>query len=449
MTARDMRRGLRWLESMPGVISRWTLRGAFLSCVGLASPLAFGQSSATADPPPPEVKPSALAQLSEEPGGLTRSTLTGDWGGARSALAARGVTFDLRHTSTYQGLASGTGPEDYGYGGKVNAFVNLDSARLGLWDGGGFRSHFEYRHGAAPASLGGAIFTVNTALYWPADTPDELVATSLYFTQKLGDRSGIAIGKFNPVDLIAADPFFGGWGIDRFMNLIFAAPPSGLIPVVMMGAIATVRADPVAWTLMVFDPKDRTNDYLPGDLFETGVNLSLRGDHVTTLAGRKTSYSVTDIYSTADGVDYSSLAPGLQTTTKKGSYNVSFEFRHKLQESAAQPNANWGFYLKAAIADGNPNYVQSSLIAGIGGRALFFGRPQDSFGIGALHYNLSDTLESSLSGTQLGDESGIEAFYSHAVTPWFYVGADIQYIKPALGSFKNALVPALRTQIRF
>jgi len=428
----------------------FTRSGALLGCLGLMTPLAFGQSSSAADPSTPDMKTLASAPSSTETDWLTRSTLTGDWGGARSSLAERGVSFDLRHTSTYQGLASGTGPESYEYGGKADAFIDLDSAKLGLWDGGGFRSHFEYRHGPAPATLGGAIFAVNTALYWPVGTPDELVATSLYFTQKLGDRSGIAIGKFNPVDLIAADPFFGGWGIDRFMNLVFTAPPSGLIPVVMMGVIGTLRTDPVAWSLSVYDPEDRTNDYLPGDLFETGVNVSLSGAHVATLAGRKTRYTLTGIYSTAEGIDYSSLAPGLQTTTKKGSYNVSFEFRHNLQESATQPDANWGFYLKAAIADGNPNYVQSSLIAGIGGRALFFGRPQDTFGIGAFHYNLSDSLESSLSAdSRFRDETAIEAFYSVAVTPWLHVGADIQYIRPALGSFKNALIPALRTQVRF
>ena len=70
---------------------------------------------------------------------------------------------------------------------------------MGLWEGGGFRSHPEYRHGAAPASLGGAIFAVNSARYWPVGAADELVATSLYFTQKLGDRSSVAIGKSNPV----------------------------------------------------------------------------------------------------------------------------------------------------------------------------------------------------------------------------------------------------------
>ena len=113
------------------------------------------------------------------------------------------------------------------------------------------------------------------------------------------------------------------------------------------------------------------------------MNVSVTGAHATTLAGRKTTYAVTGIYSSAEGTDFSSLPPGMTTTTKKGSYNVAFEFKHNLQESPALPNANWGFYLKAAIADGNPNYVQSSVIAGIGGRALFFGRPQDSFGVGA------------------------------------------------------------------
>ena len=380
----------------------------------------------------------------------TRSRLSGDWWGARSHLADHGVTLDLRYTSFYQGLASGTGDKDFEYGGKMDAFINLDSGKMGLWEGGGFHSHLEYSHGDAPANLGGAIFAVNTALFWPVGTPEELVATSLYFTQKVGDRSSIALGKFNPVDLLAADPFYGGWGIDRFMNLILAAPPSGLIPVVFMGAVGSSRTESVAWTIMVFDPNDRTNDYFPGDLFKDGVNFSVSGAHTTAVAGRKTTFAVTGLYSTAEGVDYSTLPPGFETTTKSGAYNVNFEFKHNLQESTTQPNASWGFYFKVATADGNPNYVQSSVIAGIGGRALFFGRPQDSFGLGAYRYNLSDELQDTLlPNTKFKDESAIEAFYSCAVMPWLFVGGDIQYIDPAAGNFDNALVLALRTQIRF
>ena len=383
-----------------------------------------------------------VLEISPPPGYLAR----------RAWLAAHGVSLDIRYTGFYQGLASGTGDKDYNYGDKLDAFINLDSSKWGLREGGGFRSHFEYSNDNAPTNLGGAIFAVNTALYWPTDTPDELVATSLYFTQKVGDRSSVAFGKFNPVDLLAADPFYGGWGTDRFMNLALAAPPSGLIPVVFMGAVASIRTEPVNWTIMVFDPNDRTNDYLPGDLFDDGVNISVSAGHDTTLAGRKTTYALTGLYSTAEGADYSSVGGGVGSivSTKSGAYNINFEFKHNLQESSEQASATWGFYLKAAIADGNPNYVERSLIVGIGGKALFFGRPQDSFGVGAYYYDLSDTLQDLLNPvTNFQDESAIEAFYSWAVKPWLQIGADIQYINPASGDYENALVPSLRLQFRF
>lgn len=379
---------------------------------------------------------------------MSQYALTKDTWGTRSYLVDKGVTFDLRHTSFYQGLLSGTGNQDFKYGGKVDVFINFDSGKFGFWEGGGVRSHLEYRYGHAPANLGGAIFAVNTALYWPINTSNELVATSLYLTQKLGERSNIAVGKFNPVDLLALDPFYGGWGIDRLMNIILTAPPSGLIPVVFMGAVASIRTRPVTWTIMVFDPNDRTNDYFPGDLFEDGVNVALTGAHTTTLAGRKTTYAINGLYSTAEGTDYGTLPPGFETTTKKGSYNVSFEFKHNLQESAEQPNTNWGFYFKLATADGNPNYVKSSVVAGIGGKALFFGRPQDSFGLGTFYYNLSDELQNSLINTEFRDEAGVEVYYNYALKPWLFFGPDIQYIKPATGNFKNALVVGLRMQIR-
>jgi porin len=368
----------------------------------------------------------------------------------RAWLADHGVSVDIRYTAFYQGLASGTGDKDYSFGDKLDAFINLDSSQFGLREGGGFRSHFEYSRDNAPTNLGGAIFAVNTALYWPTDTPNELVATSLYFTQKVGDKSSVALGKFNPVDLLAADPFYGGWGIDRFMNLILAAPPSGLIPVVFMGAVASIRSEPVNWTIMVFDPNDRTNDYLPGDLFDDGVNISVSAAHNTTVAGRKTTYALSGLYSTAEGTDYSSIGAVEGTSTKSGSWNINFEFKHNLQESAEQPNAAWGFYLKAAIADGNPNYIERSLIVGIGGKALFLGRPQDSFGVGAYLYNLSDTLQDSLHPlVNFQDEAAIEVFYSWWIKPWLQLGADIQYIHPAQGDYTDALVPALRVQFQF
>lgn len=381
---------------------------------------------------------------------VTRSRLTGDWWGARSYLADHGVTLDVDYTATYQGLVSGTKDRDSGYGGKVDAFFNLDSGKLGLWEGGGLRTHVEYRHGDARANLGNTLFATNTAQLWPVDTPEQVVATSLYFSQQAGDRVNILVGKFNPVDLLAADAFFGGWGTRRFMNLIFVAPPSGLVPPVFMGAVTSVRTAPVTWTLMVFDPNDRTTDYFPGDLFKDGVNVSASGAHTAKLAGRSTTYTVTANYSTAEGVDYSALPPGIETTNKTGAYNIAFQFTHNLQESIEQPNANWGFYFKAAIADGNPNYVKASVLAGIGGRALFLGRPEDSFGVGGFYYNLGDALEDSLDPVaDFGDEAAVAVFYAWSVVQWLHLGGDIQYVFPARRDGDPGLIGAVRANVRF
>jgi len=381
---------------------------------------------------------------------VTWSRLTGDWWGARSYLADHGVTLDLDYTASYQGLVSGTRDRDSGYGGKVDAFFDLDSGKLGLWEGGGLRTHVEFRHGDARANLGNTLFATNTAQLWPVDAPEQVVATSLYLTQKLGERTNVLLGKFNPVDLLAADPFFGGWGTRRFMNLIFVAPPTGLVPPVFMGAVTRVRTEPVTWTLMVFDPNDRTTDYFPGDLFEDGVNVSASGAHTAKLAGRSTTYTVTANFSTAEGVDYSALPPGIETTNKTGAYNISFQFTHNLQESAERPGANWGFYFKAAIADGNPNYVKASVVGGVGGRALFFGRPQDSFGIGGFYYNLSDALESSLDPiADFGDEAALSVFYAWSAMQWLHVGGDMQYVFPARRGGDPGLIVAVRANIRF
>lgn len=88
------------------------------------------------------------------------------------------------------------------------------------------------------------------------------------------------------------------------------------------------------------------------------------------------------------------------------------------------------------------------MVAGIGGKALFFGRPQDSFGLGTFYYNLSDELQNSLINTEFRDEAGVEVYYNYALKPWLFFGPDIQYFKPATGNFKNALIVGLRMQIR-
>ncbi len=379
-----------------------------------------------------------------------RPYLTGDWGGLRSYLADKGINLDVEYTSTYQGLVSGSGRSNDGYMGKVDVFINLDSHKLNLWEGGGFHTHLEYGHGNAYTSFGGGLFPMNSTRFTPLGSFEEVHATSLYFSQKFGDHASLLFGKINALDLLASDPFFGGWGNHRFMNLSFVAPPSGVVPPVFMGVVGSMKTDPFSWNVMVFDPNNRTADYFPDDLFSDGINISVSSSYSTIFAGRKSYYTLTGTYSHKDGADLSSLSSDVNTTNKNGSYNISLQISYNLQESEKNSNDSWGIFAKAAIADGNPNVINSSITAGIGGDALFWERPQDNFGLGFYYYDFSDDLQNALEPTiNFDNELGMEAFYNYAVTPWFHISGDIQYINPADGSREHSFVAGLRTNIQF
>lgn len=397
----------------------------------------------------------ADSQATKSPSLWERSRLTGDWDGARSRMEDSGVKLDLEATLYYQGLVSGSGPKSFEFGGRMDGFIRLDTGKLGLWQGGGLVTHLEYRAGDLPASLGGSFFPTNAGMAFPSDAPHTLVATSLYVTQRIGDRGSLLAGKVNALDLPENDLFFGGWGIRRFMNTVFVAPPTGLVPTVFMGAIGSYRWDSASLSLWVYDPEDRTNDYAPSDLFKNGVTFSLTPSWNATLAGRPTTFSLTGIYTTKSGVDFSSVSDnyraGLTPSTKQGSYSVGFQVSHLLHVDPANPRRGWGVHAKGAVSDGNPNYVYRSIIAGIGGTGLFRGRESDSFGLGYFYYNLSNDLQATLSPTRekFRDEQGAEIYYSYALTPWCFITGDLQYIVPPRTSLENAFIAALRLNIRF
>ena len=74
----------------------------------------------------------------------------------------------------------------------------------------------------------------------------------------------------------------------------------------------------------------------------------------------------------------------------------------------------------------------------------------DSFGLGYYYYDLTDELQIAPDEGEDGfrDEQGLEVYYSLAVTPWFFITGDLQYIDPARDSVERALILGLRANIR-
>ena len=86
----------------------------------------------------------AAAQPIEEPKTYagdfwTRPRLTGDWGGLRDQLAARGIRLDVDLMATPQGVASGGQDTGVEVLGNAEYTLNVDTDKAGLWPGGFLR----------------------------------------------------------------------------------------------------------------------------------------------------------------------------------------------------------------------------------------------------------------------------------------------------------------------
>lgn len=368
-----------------------------------------------------------------------------------AALGLPGVNPQLDITGFGQALVSGDGGKDAKLTARADLFVDFSSKGLGLWEGTTLRTHTELRaNDPGAGSFGGALWPSNTGAVLPL-TGQGIELTSLYIVQNLGPKTNLIVGKVNAVDLLAGDPFFGGWGTKRFQNVAFVAPPSGLVPPTIMGTILTHQVGSVGLTAMVFDPEDRSGNYGLNGLFSTGVNLSLGGTWQGPMAGRKTSIGLTLAGSTSRGRDFEDLLapPDLATSTKKGSYNIALQFGHSLTSQDKGPGS-LGLYSKAAIADGNPNLIQSSFIGGLAGQGLFSGRPNDRFGLGGYYYNFSNILQQVTAPlVKFHDELGFEAWYALTVLPNADLTFNAQLTDPARGQKPNAFLLGARFHVHF
>jgi porin len=397
-----------------------------------------------------------ITPLETPPDWLTRQTLTGDWGGSRSWLEQQSVTVKPRLTQFYQGLADGEGKHGFEYGAKADVLVTADLHKMGFWAGFSMTVHAESNFGNSVNGRGGVLIPVNAALNFPGmDGSDAFDFSSVYFGQDFGDSVSLIFGKMNMIDIVSGKAFMGGAGIDSFWNLTFVAPPTGTVPAYMIGVLTSVRTEEATYRLWVYDPNSAVNKGF-NDAFANGVTIRGSIEFPVTVAGRAGHQGFTALYSTQSGTDLASLdgilvpSPNPRTVAVKNSrYYFAYSFDQYLHQDVANPEKGVGLFGQVGVSDGNPNTMRWSLLVGLGGKGMVPGRPMDNWGIGYYYDGMSKYLKDALApAVTLRNEQGVELFYNFALTPWFVLGADLQFIKPGLAS-TTAVVPGLRAVIRF
>jgi porin len=388
---------------------------------------------------------------------LEGDTLTGDWAGRRTSLKEEyGITLAPRLTQFYQGLSAGDGDHDFEYGGKADLMLNADLGKLGFWKGLSLTVHTEYNYGESINGSGGTLVPPNTALVFPGmEGSDAFDLSSVYFMQHFSKSVSLLVGKINMMDLAAVKPFMGGAGIDSFWNLTFAAPPTGLVPPYLFGALMSVRTEPANFGLWVYDPNSVINKTGFEDPFDNGVSIRGSVDFPVTIAGLSGHQGFVALYSTESNADLSDIGDTFLPPFPPGSPDIkdtNYYFAYSFDQYLYQPSKNSkegvGLFGQFGISDGNPSRLYWSALVGIGGTGLIPGRSQDNWGIAYYYDTPSPDLKESLPLLTIRDEQGLEIFYNFAVTPFFTVGLDLQVINPSLGE-DTAIFPGLRSVIRF
>ena len=396
---------------------------------------------------------------------LTRPKLTGDWGGARDALAEKGFTFDLDLTYIFQGVAGGglDGPlfkqfsdeSDLGNTFGADFKFDLDTERAGLWSGGFFTARLQARAGRSIVQRAGTVAPVNNLAVIPNVVNDfdegAIAVTDLSFTQYFGEKFALFAGLLNTGEGDANDLAGSSLSNAHFLNngLLYSLVENATSPnVALGGGILFDPTESISGSFSIFGTEEAAGenpfDHLHGTTFSTEwtVHHQLRERPGAQTVGFLYGINAvrTDIAADPRTVLASVLAGHAVPTTSADTWAFYY---NGYQCLVGDVDRGWGVFLRFGLSDGDPNPVKWNVAGGLAGKGLLPQREQDNWGVGVFYLDLSD--QDLLKGLHVSDEVGGEAFYNFAITPWCHVTLDAQVIDSALPRAGTVWVLGVRT----
>jgi len=451
-----------------------------------------GGGSATAEHAPasqPAGMPSIIQHLPDYGGDLAhRKYLTGDWGGARTALANKGILFDLDVTQLLQGNAHGGKDTNnaFRYSGSADYYLKLDTARMGLWPGGLLVFHGETKIGDNINPKVGSLLSPNFQglLPVPGD-PGMTTLSEFYFMQALSEQFVIMAGKADGTAVADVNAFASNQRT-QFMNVGLR-----INPVLFYGAPYTAMTAaaiwlPTKWLQISTAVVDNDPD---GAVTMTGFNTAFHGRNwcsvmqefdFTSKPFDKTGHQRFGWFWTSH--DFAELSGDsriqfprvigprviprqlvprwarvlrlgnqvyslTEPETSADTWGLYYNFDQYLFTEAEDPEQGVGVFGRFGYG-GEPNIFEQFYSFGVSGKGSIPTRDRDTWGIGYYHANISDDINPAFG---LHSEQGVEVYYNIEITPWCHLTPDFQVIVDPGGSSRNdvAVVYGLRMQMSF
>jgi porin len=390
--------------------------------------------------------------------------LTGDWGGERTKLAEKGITFDIVGTQSYQGVLDGGTNQSWKYGGSMYYRLKFDFQKMGLWEGAFLDVIAEHQFGEFVNEDTGTLLGVNNDGLFPLPDYHNINVTQVLFTQFLSPGFAIYMGKINTLE--GDDNIFaGGRGKTNFMHENFIFNPIGIrtVPYSTLGAGAAaffpdaMAKDPAILEFAVLGADGQPNTSGFGKDFDNGQTYTVAYRQPTRFFNQSGNHTFGGTYGTKNyillGQDPRLLLGallGFPVTPEKedNSWSLSYNMYQYLYTEKDDPSQGFGIFSRLGTADDKTNPIANFYSVGLGGKGVFDGRDNDTYGIGYFYAQLSNEFDRIIE-RNFGDTQGVEAFYNVEVYPWLHVTPDFQIIEPSNEHVDTAYVAGFRVRMDF
>jgi porin len=386
-----------------------------------------------------------------------RQQLFGDWLGARTGLAERGIVADLYLTQFYQGVASGGAEQTFKYGGKLDYEFTFVGEQLGLNKGFTAMMHAETRYGEDVNVDAGALAFPNTAMLFPFPEKHVTSISGLFFLQALNEKIVLTAGKYRTLDLFnMIYPDIHVRGVDGFMNLSLLLPLSlfRTTDLSLNGAgVLGMKGKQVQSAVLVYDTKNVSTTIAP-DLFDKGAVVLGYHRFFTEFGshGFLGNYSNRK-YASTDPLSWSIIpGEGLVAGQQTGSWTLAYFLDQILWADRCNEKRNVRLFSVLSLADRDPNPYRWTGNVSLQGSGLIRGRESDTMGVGYFYDGLNSNFKQLVSAGPLPDiqdVQGGELYYNATLTPWFHLTADFQIIDNENVANDTAIIFGLRGKIVF
>jgi porin len=441
------------------------------------------------------VSGAAAEEKAKQPASIwEQDTLTGDWGGARTALHDKGIDITLNYINEILAVASGGLHRQASYEGRFEFSVDSDLQKLIGWNGA--TTHF-------------TIFQIHNSGHTAADNVgsiadpsniDALPTTRLFtawFQQNaFDDRVSLRIGQLAADDEFITSPTAGGLisGTFGWAGLLAANMTNGgpAYPLATPGVRLAVKpTEQLTFQTALFsgDPAGRDCNDTPQVCNRYGTTFSFSGGALwmgelqyavnqdKKAVGLPGVYKLGAWYATTDFADQHYGLDGFGNAVSLADPTVADPLNHR---------GDWGIYgvadqmvwrsdkqslnlfVRAGLSPSDRNLISFYVDGGAGFKGLLPGRADDVLTFGVAYAKISpdaaafdqDTL--ALNGPPYpirSEEVVFELSYAAQIAPWWTVQPDLQYIVHPGGNVSdpddptvivgNAFVAGIRSTIKF